>query len=109
MKMNKVETIKYLLENGRASDLEEMMEGESKYSRRLVNAVSRMDTHAARSKSMALHYVRFVAKFGLAILEAELDGKTYFARPADFDNWLVLGAPGIAEEDLREYLSENPI
>jgi hypothetical protein len=109
MKMNKHEIIRDLLENGRASDLQEMMEGESKYNRGNADAIAITDKLGARSKSMALHYVRFVAKFGRAVSEAELNGKTYFARPNDFDSWLSRGAPGISEDELSNYLAENPL
>jgi hypothetical protein len=107
--------IKRMLYEGRANDLLELMEGESKYSRLeiLENLPGKNCTREQKMEELyitglAVDHVRFVAKYGLSV-ETAIDGeKIYSARPEAFEKWLQLGCLRLNGYEIEAYLNANP-
>lgn len=97
-----------MLKNGKAQDLLELMSGESAY----TNENSELILNGWEEKKawrMSLEHVQFISQFGLEVDKAEESSKFFSAYPEEFNEWLELGSPGLVEEDLMNYLKENPI
>jgi hypothetical protein len=108
--MSKIDAnlVRRLMENGRAKDLADLMEGESKYwSKRKENLpTTKEDAHICR---MALEHVLFVSKFGSNFNKGKEGSHFYSAYPEYFERWLDSGCLGIAESDLMAYLTDYPL
>lgn len=89
--MEKVEIIKALIDSGRARDILDFVEGESKY-------ISDDSEERPQSKDfrkiwvLVVHYLRFVSEYG-KISGATRDGKYLVPYPQEFRLWLDAGAP----------------
>lgn len=108
--MSKINTnlVRALVEKGRAKDLADLMEGESKYCTETPENTP-ASTDELYTYRMALEHVLFVAKFGLGKV-TEKDGTHYYsAYPEYFEQWLASGCLGIVNADLMAYLADNPI
>lgn len=105
--MDKVEIIRALIDSGRAKDVLDFVEGESEY-------ISDKSEGAPQTRELrriwvlVVHHLRFVSEFG-NIPAATKNGKRLIAYPQEFELWLDAGAPGISDQDIREYLKGNPL
>lgn len=105
--MNKAEVIRALVESGRAKDVLDFVEGESKY-------VSEASEGAPNERELRMlwvlvvHHLRFLVNSVDGISEVQ-NGKFFTSHPYEFERWLHFGAPGIADEDIAIYLKENPL
>ena len=105
--MGKVEVIRTLIDSGRAKDVLDFVEGESKY-------ISDKSEGAPQARELrriwvlVVHHLRFISEFG-DIPATTKNGRYLFAYPQEFELWLNAGAPGISDQDIREYLKENPL
>ncbi|MES9906170.1 MAG: hypothetical protein ABW168_26260 [Sedimenticola sp.] len=99
-----IQIVLNMLSQGRANDLVELMLGESHFSIENKPETPK-NKEESRKWRMALSYVEFVAKFGLGVEKGEYDGKAYISYPDDFQKWLEIGAPGISQEEISEYLT----
>ncbi|MFZ6747113.1 hypothetical protein ACO0LC_28170 [Undibacterium sp. JH2W] len=103
-----IKIIRKLLENGRAQDLLSLMNGESKYSsessENLPSSKEEVNTYW-----MAIEHVTFVLKYGFNIKKVQDGTQFYSACPDYFEKWLTDGCPGIVNNDLNNYLKDNPI
>jgi hypothetical protein len=108
MSSKKANIIRAIVAAGRGPDLLALMEGESPYTS-LDNPGAPRENPAGRIWSMALHHMRFVAKFGTEVQKATEGDHFYSAYPEDFDKWLSIGAPGVTEDELQAYLSDHPL
>ena len=106
--MEKIAQIRALVSVGRAADVRELLVGISRYCASVI-VPGPWNAEEMELRQMAELHLDFVAKYGLDAEQAK-DGKLYrFCYPRDFERWLDFGAPGVAEEDLAAYISENPI
>lgn len=105
--MDKVKIIRALIDSGRVKDVLDFVEGESEY-------ISDTSEGAPQTRELrriwvlVVHHLRFVSEFG-NIPAATKNGKHLIAYPQEFELWLDAGAPGISDQDIREYLKENPL
>jgi hypothetical protein len=100
--------VQKMLRAGKANDLLDLMSGESKYTSDNSELILN-NLEEKKAWRMSLEHVKFVAKYGLDVDKVEEGSKFYSAYPDDFEKWLGLGAPGLVEEDLNNYLRDNPI
>ncbi|WP_129590582.1 hypothetical protein [Stutzerimonas stutzeri] len=105
--MGKVEIIRALIDSGRAKDVLDFVEGESKYISDKSEGVPQTK-ELRRIWVLVVHHLRFISEFGNASA-ATKDGKYLITYPQEFELWLDAGAPGISDQDIREYLKENPL
>lgn len=100
--------VRKIMENGRAKDLADLMEGESKYwSKKKENLpATEQEVHICR---MALEQVLFVSKFGLHSSKGKEGTHYYSAYPEYFEKWLNSGCLGIVKSDSMEYLEDYPL
>jgi hypothetical protein len=105
-----------MLNEGRAKDLLDLLNGESAYSINQVHSnlpgrtgSREKDIDELHTVRMATEHVWFITRFGLNIQNAKEDGKYYSAYPEYFERWLNAGCLGISEEELAAYLKEHPI
>jgi hypothetical protein len=106
--MNKVECIRAMLAAGREKDLLDFVEGESTY----LSDASCGAPQTAEQKRMwvlLVHHLRFLTSYGNTVTKVIDGGKYLSAHPESLNEWLDLGAPGIAEEDISAYLKANPL
>ncbi|WP_131190151.1 hypothetical protein [Stutzerimonas kirkiae] len=105
--MDKVKIIRALIDSGRVKDVLDFVEGESEY-------VSDKSEGAPQARELrrlwilVVHHLRFLSEFG-STPAATKDGKYLISYPREFDLWLDAGAPGVAEQDIMEYLKKNPL
>ncbi len=108
--MSKIDTeiIRSLIAHGRANDLADLMEGESKYCSESSENIpkSKDELHIYR---MALEHVIFVSKFGVEVQKMKEGTHFYSAYPEYFEQWLRSGCLGITNSDLMSYLADKPI
>lgn len=107
MSLPNIDLVRKLVETGRAQDILDLLEGESEYTSPEYWSFSLIGEHG-RAYMMAIHYLRFVAEFGLAREVMIEDGNVRRAYPDDFDHWLQLGAPGIIANEFNDYLKAKP-
>ncbi|MCA8310865.1 hypothetical protein LGM90_20355 [Burkholderia sp. AU28942] len=105
--MGKVEIIRSMLRAGRAKDMLDFVEGESRYLSAASGGVPQ-DPELKRIWIMVVHHLRFLAEFGGDVLVQTSGGRVYRSYPEEFDKWLSAGAPGISEIDIKRYVEENP-
>jgi hypothetical protein len=104
----KESTLRWLVAH-RAEALRELMEGESRYTLPHSIGISEANREEGRAWTMALYHVRYAARFGLAQQRVVEGTYVHSAFPEDFERWLGMGAPGISEEELGNYLRDQPI
>lgn len=107
IKMDKVEIIRSLIDCGRFKDILDFVEGESKYISESSGGAPQ-DKNLRRIWILVVHHLRFLSKFG-NVSEVMKGDKCFTAHSKEFELWLDAGAPGISEQDLRDYLKENPL
>ncbi|WP_124658726.1 hypothetical protein [Burkholderia anthina] len=105
--MGKVEIIRLMLRAGRAKDMLDFVEGESRYLSEASGGVPQ-DPELKRIWIMVVHHLRFLAEFGSDVSVQSSGGRVYRSYPDEFDRWLSAGAPGISEVDIKRYVEENP-
>lgn len=102
------EIIKAMLLAGRVSDLLDLMEGESEFTGEGVENMPKTEEEKV-ARGQALDHVRFIKKYGFD-KEKVIEGTmVYSSRPEGFDEWLILGAPGIEPSELNAYLEVYPL
>jgi hypothetical protein len=95
-----------LVQQGKSSDLLDLVLGESRHSRSdagcyLVTGIEAKELHAA-----AISHLRFLSEFGNAESPVRHNNRLHFAFPEEFSQWLELGAPGLPTADLDRYCGE---
>ncbi len=85
------------------------MEGESRYTLPHSIGISKASREESRAWVMAIYHVRYAAQFGLAQQRVIEGTYVHSSRPAEFEQWLALGAPGISTEELANYLNDVPM
>lgn len=104
----KKEVIQRMIEVGRASDLVEIMEGDSEYCTDSSENIPKTKDEIY-NYGMALKHIQFIDKFGLEVQEVEENGYFFKAYPDYFERWLDQGCLGIFREDLMAYLKDHPL
>jgi len=102
------QALRWLVAN-RPEDLRELMEGESRYTLPHSIGISQANRAESRAWVTALYHVRYAAQYGLAQQRVIEGAYVQSSFPAEFEQWLELGAPGISAEELANYLNEVPI
>jgi len=108
MNINKASIIKDIVNEGRANDLLDLLAGRSIYN---ISRTENEDIGLELTKiiSGARRHLQFIDKFGFDKEYAEEDGVKYFPSPDKFEKWLMIGAPGIEQEELDGYLMNKPL
>jgi hypothetical protein len=96
-------TILRLLEKGKASDLLDLLLGDSPY--HVTGEVEFASNDERDAYLMTIEHLRFVSKYGAQAGPIKENGRVYFAYPDYFERWFQLGTPGLTQEDLLSYLS----
>lgn len=100
--------IEYMLLNGRARDLYNLMDQNTIYN--IDNGDNYpKDRDQSLIYSLALNHVWFVSEFGLDTKEARVGDKFYRAHPENFDKWLSIGCVVLHQEELDAYFKAKPI
>lgn len=103
MSLSIEEQLDWLIQNGFASELSEIILGKSEYSD--MRAFDKLDRHSHRLRTMVLHHLSFVSEFGIErIGETIVKGsKTHIAFPEYFEAWKLAGAPGVSYSLIDEF------
>ena len=108
--------IKRMLYEGRAKDLLELMEGDSRFSRLdvLENLPGKNCTREQKMEELyitglAVDHVRFVSIYGLGVQQVIEGEKIFSARPEAFEKWLQLGCLRLNGYEIEAYINENPL
>ncbi|MDR5777682.1 MULTISPECIES: hypothetical protein [unclassified Caballeronia] len=97
-------TIVKLLEEGKASDLVDLILGDSPYR---VTGETEFESNDERDAYvMTIEHLRFVSKYGAQAGPIKENGRVYFAYPDYFEKWFQLGTPGLAQEDVLNYVNK---
>jgi hypothetical protein len=96
-------TILKLLDAGHASDLVDLILGDSPY--RITGEPEFTSDEAKLSYVMTIEHLRYVGQYGARAGPIKENGRVYFAYPDYFEKWFELGTPGLTQEDLLGYLS----
>ncbi|WP_211442008.1 hypothetical protein [Collimonas humicola] len=109
MTMSKIDAnlVRMLVENGRAKDIADLLEGESKFHSNSSKNIPKSEDELTFCR-MALDHILFVAKFGTEIKKAKDGSHFYAAYPDYFEKWLAAGCLGIDAQDLASYLVSKP-
>lgn len=97
------ETILKLLDAGKASDLVDLILGDSPY--RVSGEAVFASNDARDACVMTIEHLRFVSKYGAQPGPVKEGSRVYFAYPDYFEMWFQLGTPGLTQDDLLSYLS----
>ncbi|CBJ37743.1 protein of unknown function [Ralstonia solanacearum CMR15] len=97
------ESILKLLETGKASDLVDLILGDSPC--RVSGEAEFASNDARDAYVMTIEHLRFVSKYGAQPGPIKERGGVHFAYPDYCEKWLQLGTPGLSQEDLLSYLS----
>ncbi|MBD9516232.1 hypothetical protein [Pseudomonas sp. PDM22] len=106
--MDKIEVIRSLMGSDRVKDVLDFVEGDSVYISDASEGVPQ-SPELRKVWILMVHHLRFVSEFGDISTIQQKNGKYLSPHPGEFEAWLNAGAPGIADEDLRSYLKENPL
>jgi hypothetical protein len=102
-----VQIIRRMVASGYAAELRALLLGESSYNKPDSPGVP-SEPSARRLRTDALLHLNFVARSGLREGQIKQDGKYYAAYPAEFDEWIRSGAPGVTIEELSAFAADHP-
>ncbi len=103
---NKVELIKKIIADGREEDIYKLIVGISEYS--LIEKHERSPIEEKKMRYTAEAHLNYVIKFGYGEKTQKIGKIKYFPYNEEFEEWLENGAPGILEEEINNYLADNP-
>ncbi|WP_455296545.1 hypothetical protein [Brucella pituitosa] len=93
------EMIDWLLMNGHAGDVLAMMLGENKYAD--IDSFNKMDSNSNILRTMVVHHLEFIIRFGDVENSIEVDGKIFSPNPEYFEAWKLAMMPGISLTQLH--------
>lgn len=107
METRSARIIRRMVASGHAAELRALLLGESIYNKPSSPGVPR-EQSARRLRTDALLHLEFVARSGRTEGRLQQDGKSYAAYPAEFEEWIRSGAPGLTEEELFAFAEDHP-
>lgn len=99
------ETVLELLEEGKASDLVDLILGDSPY--RVTGEAIFANDDERDAYVMTIEHLRFVARYGPQAGPVKENGRVYLPYPDYFEKWFQLGTPGLTQADLVSYLGKT--
>lgn len=91
--------IEWLLDNGSASDLLDMLTGKNEYADH--DTFDTMDRHSRHLRRMTLQHLEFLVEYGDRKDPVCLDGKVISPYPEYLEAWKLAGCPGISVNQLE--------
>ncbi|QWK81316.1 hypothetical protein [Ochrobactrum sp. BTU1] len=92
------EMIDWLIINGHANDLLAMMRGENEYAD--IDYFNKMDTNSNILRTMVVHHLEFIIRFGNVENSIKEDGKIFSPNPEYLEAWKLAMMPGISTTKL---------
>ena len=102
--MSVKEKVTSLLHTGGAKELHQILMGMSPFCQEDVSSPALTDEEQ-ELWTLAVHHLAFVAENGLEATAFWREGLFHCPYPEEFQKWLEMNAPGLAEEDLDAYLA----
>ena len=104
----KISILRQIMAAKRYAALYEIVVGISKFNIKEESSQDMTDDEQ-HAWQLTIHHLEFLSKYGDSSPMVEINGRTWFAHPEEFEAWLELGAPGVSLSELRGYLADCPL